>query len=216
MVNDITEGVANMMSDMQATPEAINFLQTLSSSVTKNQEQLNQVTSSINNLQNQVQQAMNAATNNNRNTYQPPPQQFPNPPFQPTFCPLIPQQFQQPYEQYPQQNPEQGRNNNNRWGNRNNNCQQGGYNQGYYDQGQQQQGYMQYQPVWYQQAMTRKQQNNTGQRRQRTPNNGMNHYCWTCGAGNHPSAQCKNPAPGHQWGATFRQRFGGNQNGCWD
>ncbi len=37
MVNDITKGVANMMSDTETTPEAINFLQTLSSSVTKNQ-----------------------------------------------------------------------------------------------------------------------------------------------------------------------------------
>ena len=39
-------------------------------------------------------------------------------------------------------------------------------------------------------------------------------YCWTHGAG-HSGWNCKNPAKGHQPSATFRNRMGGNNFGCY-
>ena len=214
MVNDISTGVANMMSDSDTTPEATHFLQTLSSSVVQNQEQLNQVTDSINNLQHQLQ-AMNAATSNHQrpSTFQPPPppyqpppqQQYQMPPQQQAYCPPVPPQFQQPYMQFQQQPAQKHRSNNGNGRRNNNNMQQQKYQQPY--------GYGQQQGFIQQQGQA---QQNSGRRRQRNPNNGTNHYCWTCGAENHPSAQCKTPAQGHQWGATFRNRFNGNNNGCWN
>ena len=39
-------------------------------------------------------------------------------------------------------------------------------------------------------------------------------YCWTHGAG-HSGWNCKNPAEGHQPSATFRNRMGGNNFGCY-
>ena len=40
------------------------------------------------------------------------------------------------------------------------------------------------------------------------------YYCWTHGAG-HSGWHCKNPAEGHQPGATFSNRMGGNNFGCY-
>ena len=40
------------------------------------------------------------------------------------------------------------------------------------------------------------------------------YYCWTHGAG-HSGWRCMNPAEGHQPEATFANRMGGNNNGCY-
>lgn len=40
------------------------------------------------------------------------------------------------------------------------------------------------------------------------------HYCWTCGASNHPSKKCKFKAPGHQDLATFENKMGGSKAYC--
>ena len=39
-------------------------------------------------------------------------------------------------------------------------------------------------------------------------------YCWTHGCGNHWSNRCRNPKPGHQNDATFKNRMGGSNKGC--
>ena len=39
-------------------------------------------------------------------------------------------------------------------------------------------------------------------------------YYWTCGAGNHISKDCRNPAPGHKADATFKNRMGGSTAFC--
>ena len=51
---------------------------------------------------------------------------------------------------------------------------------------------------------------------QRNNNRNFNRqfYCWTHGAG-HSGWQCKNPADGHQPEATFTNRMGGNNYGCY-
>ena len=41
------------------------------------------------------------------------------------------------------------------------------------------------------------------------------YYCWTHGAG-HSGWNCRNPADGHQPEATFNNRMGGNNYGCWN
>jgi len=38
-------------------------------------------------------------------------------------------------------------------------------------------------------------------------------YCWTHGVGTHASQECRNPATGHQKGATLRDRKGGSSRG---
>jgi hypothetical protein len=40
------------------------------------------------------------------------------------------------------------------------------------------------------------------------------HYCWTHGCKGHASSDCRNPAPNHQWGATFQHMMNGNTDGC--
>ena len=53
----------------------------------------------------------------------------------------------------------------------------------------------------------------TNNRRTPNRNRACNHYCWTHGAGAHPSHLCNTPAQGHQARATFRNTMGGNQSG---
>ena len=40
------------------------------------------------------------------------------------------------------------------------------------------------------------------------------HYCWSCGAGNHPSKKCKKRKPGHKEAATFKNMMGGCTDYC--
>jgi hypothetical protein len=40
------------------------------------------------------------------------------------------------------------------------------------------------------------------------------HYCWTHGACYHTSANCHNPAQGHQANATLQNRMNGNNRNC--
>ena len=40
------------------------------------------------------------------------------------------------------------------------------------------------------------------------------HYCWTHGLGGYSSDRCNNPAPGHQWNATFQNKMGGSLFRC--
>ena len=51
--------------------------------------------------------------------------------------------------------------------------------------------------------------------RYRRNNTNRQYYCWTHGAG-HSGWQCKNPAQGHQPQATFLNRMGGNNFGCFN
>ena len=81
IISDITTGVANMISDTESTPEATNFLQTLSSSVVHNQGHLNQITDTLNDLQTQLA-AINAARSNHQQPTPPPQFQPPRPPQQ--------------------------------------------------------------------------------------------------------------------------------------
>jgi uncharacterized coiled-coil protein SlyX len=69
------------------------------------------------------------------------------------------------------------------------------------------------------QHLSNRTNNNYNRRNNRQRNNqsqnkpGANHYCWTHGAGSHPSHQCQTPSVGHQPRATFRNTLGGNQRG---
>ena len=81
IISDITTGVANMISDTESTPEATNFLQTLSSSVVHNQGHLNQITDTLNDLQTQLA-AINASRSNHQQPPPPPQFQPPRPPQQ--------------------------------------------------------------------------------------------------------------------------------------
>ena len=56
---------------------------------------------------------------------------------------------------------------------------------------------------------------------QKTPDNqttpkrwNTRHYCWTCGASNHPSKKHRFKAPGHQDLATFDEKMGGSKAYC--
>jgi hypothetical protein len=42
----------------------------------------------------------------------------------------------------------------------------------------------------------------------------FNCYCWTHGAGAHPSPDCRTPTQGHQIGATFENKMGGSMRYC--
>ena len=42
----------------------------------------------------------------------------------------------------------------------------------------------------------------------------LDFYCWTHGAGNHKSCDCRNKKPGHQNNATFENRMGGSKAYC--
>ena len=55
---------------------------------------------------------------------------------------------------------------------------------------------------------------NPNQRYRRANNFQRQFYCWTHGAG-HSGWNCKNPAEGHQPSATFTNRMGGNNFGCY-
>ena len=192
MVSDITDNVANIISETEATPEATNFLKSLTTSVKQNQQQLNQVTDYIKQLHQLQFHSMNMA--NSPNVAPPPPPQQPPftpnvipqppphnqpfnpPPFQQPYCPPISPQNQPPYMQYQQQNyvqPPNNNNNNIKNNNTNNNSSQ----------------------------------SNRQRRRQ--------FYCWTHGACNHPSSACRIPANGHYFQATFKNRYGGSNKGCY-
>ena len=58
--------------------------------------------------------------------------------------------------------------------------------------------------------------NSQNQNRQprRNPRFTRQFYCWTHGAG-HSGRNCMNPAEGHQADATFRNRMGGSNYGCY-
>ena len=121
------------------------------------------------------------------------------------FCPPVPpnHHFHQGHNQSFQQQFPQGTQ------------QQQGFNQSGYNQPSfQAQGFQPYGGFNGQRRRGRGGRNNGG-RRNRLPT-GYNHYCWTCGACNHPSMQCPNPIPGHQNRATFRNRMNGNQNNCYN
>ena len=67
-------------------------------------------------------------------------------------------------------------------------------------------------------------EDNGGRRRRnrnrRTPDNASferavrNRYCWTHGACNHPSNQCRRKAPDHRDEATMENRLGGSNAFC--
>ena len=42
----------------------------------------------------------------------------------------------------------------------------------------------------------------------------LTHYCWTHGAGNHKSADCRNKKDGHKDSATLDNRMGGSNAYC--
>ena len=42
----------------------------------------------------------------------------------------------------------------------------------------------------------------------------LDHYCWTHGAGNHKSCDCRNKKEGHKDNATFDNRMGGSNAYC--
>ena len=42
----------------------------------------------------------------------------------------------------------------------------------------------------------------------------LDYYCWTHGAGNHKSCDCRNKKEGHKDNATFDNRMGGNNAYC--
>ena len=42
----------------------------------------------------------------------------------------------------------------------------------------------------------------------------MEHYCWTHGAGNHKSSDCRNKKEGHKDSASFSNRMGGSKSYC--
>ena len=46
------------------------------------------------------------------------------------------------------------------------------------------------------------------------PRTDTSKYCWSHGACNHGSAQCKKPKEGHQWSATFKNKMGGSTYYC--
>ena len=220
MVSEITTGVVNLLQNNEnntGTEEAQHFLQHMSAAVQQNQDILPQLVNTVNALNNNMSnmetklQALNA-------TRQPPAANNP-PPFVPPFHPPPQYPFCQPVNQpggwspppFMQQN-----------------------NQGYTPQGNNQPQWNQQNPPAFQQQF-QSQQGGAGRgyggrrgngggrggggRNFRSAGRGgqqqQRHYCWTHGACSHPSAQCRNPAVGHQWTATFRNMMNGNNLGVW-
>ena len=52
--------------------------------------------------------------------------------------------------------------------------------------------------------------NNSNKKKRRKPRLDTSKYCWSCGAWNHISADCKNKKSGHKDEATFKNRMGGS------
>ena len=239
VVEDITQGVANMLQPSdEANDQAQQFLQNLTDAVNQNQQAFTHMNDHLNNLQNEVQSmnaARGAATQNpnpNRAVRFRHPNNLPytdinqaymqtplmssagNPqmPSMPYTMPPPPNYNQQTYPPAPSQPPtlfqqlnptfnsRRSRNNNHRSNNNNRN------------------GNNNHNPTW---NNTQQWTNNTSNRGSGRGNGGRanarrSHYCWTHGSGAHPSDQCNTPSSGHQWNSTFRNRMGGNNEGCWN
>ena len=222
MVDDITQGVANLLqtTDDDNSQGAEHFLQNLTTAVTTNQSALNQVNSNVEDLQNAIQ-ALNAArnTNNPRGGYNNQQQQQPPQSFQPVDYsrayrqaplngPSNPQQGQMPFMMQPPSFQPQ-------------------FHQRSQFSNQQQQAF---QPPQHGGRGRGREDRRTCRSSNGNPNNWNqrnsnrppahqprnNHYCWTCGACAHPSSQCQTPAMGHQWNASFRNRFNGNAADVWN
>lgn len=204
-------------SDQEDASAAETFLQQLTQAVSQSQAGLEQMSSQVSNLQNETHSLNAARSQHNISTNQ----QASGHPFNPTYPPMFqgtdvqqgyrqvplipspenpqipsPTPFTTPFQQYnlspppfynsPPQNhnnnapptPRRTRNNyrgrgGGRYSNRTSNWNDNNWSTNP-DQA------------------NRSNFNNTGI-------NKNNHYCWTHGKGGHPSAQCRNPHPNHQW-----------------
>ena len=212
MVNEITNGLYNMMSTQEdeSQEQAENFMNNMANAVQQNQNILPQILQTMTTMQDNINALNNANSNrnqqqrgsnnnnnnNNRNNQQQQMQQFHPQQFaqQPPQFQQMPfpycmptNQFQQmPYMPMYQQNSQSNRGGgrNYRRNNRNNNNNYG--NSSNYGNNN----------------------NNSGGGRR------GQHYCWSHGSCSHPSSQCRNPRPGHMWNATYYNRMNGSIEGC--
>ena len=148
-------------------------------------------------LQNAYRQAPLMPPSGNPQIPNPSPYTTPYQPYNNSMNNYPPQSYLNP----PSRNP----NNNNRRRRTNNNTNRGGFRN-------------QHQSRW-----NNDNTNSRNQPQQNIPtafnsngNNKFNHYCWTRGKGGHPITQCRTPHPNHQWPATFNNRMGGSNEGCWN